>query len=164
MTITLTDIPAAVTTYLRDHVALLLGDVVPTSGSLNPNESGTISISATNAALPEGLPLVNVVYHLRSTDPDVFTMKVTGSAGFESRATIDRDDPTLPANTFVGEMFVWHRERSIDVGVEQLLTQTVKGIDEGNAAITCHLHAEIDEDALFGRKLGATVSRDVRVR
>lgn len=164
MTITLTDIPTAVVDYLSTKVTTLVSSVEADTGSLNPNEEGLCTVTVTNAAAPEGLPLVNVVYHLKSTDGDVFQLKVTGSAGFESRATIDENDPTLPINTFVDEMFVWHRDRSIDVGVEQVFGQEVKGVDEGNAKITCHIHAEIDENALFARKLGPTIERNVKVR
>ena len=69
MTITFSDIPAAVRSYLADNVGV----------TLTENQQGTYTMTATNAAAPDGLALRNVVYHFESTRPDMVLLKVPRS-------------------------------------------------------------------------------------
>jgi hypothetical protein len=151
MTIVLSDIPTAVTTYLNTKVKTDISPVTADSGSLsgNPPEEGTFTVTVTNAAAPTGLRLINVVHHLTTTNPDVLLLKVNPSAALATRASLDPTAPHLPRNTFVEEMYVTYAFGTLDVGQVLALEFEVKAIDEGSAAITCHVHADIDEDSLF---------------
>jgi hypothetical protein len=164
MTITLSDIPAAVEAYLADNVTITLTEVEADSGSLNPNEEGTYTMTVANAAAPNGLALRNVVYHLESTRPAKVLLKVPGSAILFSRDEISSSAPLLTRNSFVPRMFVTRLDGELGVGEVQEFTFEVRGEDEGRSEITAHIHAEIDEDALFARQHGPTSRVEVRVQ
>ena len=61
-------------------------------------------------------------------------------------------------------MFVTYLAGELGVGEVQEFTLEVRGVDEGRSELTAHIHAEIDEDALFARQHGATARVEVRVR
>ena len=149
MTIVLSDIPTAVTKYLNTKVTTEITPVVADSGTLNPGEEGNFKLIVTNAAAPTGLRLVNVVYHLTTTNPDVLLLKVKPRGALATRASLDPTAPQLPDNTFVEEMFVTLTFGTLEIGEVVELTFEAKAEDEGSATITCHAHADIDEKSLY---------------
>jgi len=67
MSITLTDLPAAVADYVKQNVTVEVSEVTHGSSTvLQPQERATFSVTVTNAA--DGIRLGNIVYDL-SIDP-----------------------------------------------------------------------------------------------
>ncbi len=159
MTINLADIPAAVANYMNTKVTTVVDPVIANSGSLNPGEPGSFKVTVTNADAPNGVRLVDVVHHL-TIEPSRFAkLKVHPSAAIATRATLDPSAPLLTRSTFVDAMFATYLTGTLDVGETLELEFEVKGLDEGNAEITCHLHANIDENSLFPNGQNSSTGR-----
>lgn len=166
MTIILSDIPAAVNTYLDTKVSVTLSTIVADSGTLNPNEEGNFTVTVSNAdASNGGVRVRDIVLHLTSSAPSKLKLKVPAGAAVAPRATIDENDPQLARNSYVNEMFLWYYgNEELDAGEDFDLPLEVKAFDEGSASITAHVHAAVDLDALFpGGEHGATANRPVTV-
>ena len=149
MTIVLSDIPTAVAAYLDKKVKTIVSPVTADSGSLNPTDDGAFTVTITNAAAPTGLRLVNVVYHLTTTNPEVLLLKVNPSAALATRASLDPTAPLLAGNALVEEMYVTFTFGTLEIGETLELGFEGRAMDEGTATITCHAHGDIDDDSLF---------------
>ena len=150
MTINLADIPAAVANYMNTKVTVVVDEVVADSGTLNPNEEGTLTVTITNADAPNGVRLTNLVHHLRIAPGSKAKLKVPGSAIITTRSGLATSSPALTRNTFVEAMFcTLETETTLDVGEVKDITFEVKGFDEGNATLTYDLHANVDQASLF---------------
>ena len=164
MTINLADIPAAVASYMNTKVTTVVDPVTADSGSLNPTEEGSFKVTVTNADAPNGVRLVDVVHHLTIAPSNFAKLKVHPSAAIATRATLDPGAPLLARSTFVEEMYATYLTGTLEVGETRELTFEVKGLDEGNATITCHIHANIDENSLFpSGENSSTIRRAVAV-
>jgi len=152
MTIALSDLPAAVRDYLDNEVDVEIGKL--TSG-LQPGESGSFTVRVTNAAAPRGIRLVDLKYHLTTSDEDILQLEVPGSPIFITRASTDPNGPALPRNDFVREMVVFPLGDfadfgpTLDVGAVQEIEFTYRGTGAGAGKIRCHVHGTIDESTLF---------------
>ena len=150
MTINLADIPAAVANYMNTKVTVVVDEVVPDSGTLNPTEEGTLTVTITNTDAPNGVRLTNLVQHLRIAPGSKAKLKVPGSAIITTRSGLSASSPMLTKNTFVEAMFcTFDLDTTLDVGEEKELLFEVKGINEGNATVTYHCHGNIDQVSLF---------------
>ena len=146
MSINLSDIPAAVADYLNTQVTVDVSEVTPTSGSLNPNELGSFRVTVTNIG---EVRLTDVKYHVQSSAPTIALLKVPSGAAIFPRATTDPNDPLLPRNTFVDNMVLFLVNTALEPGEVETIGLELKGIDEGDATITCHIHGDIDQVSLF---------------
>ncbi len=164
MPIKLSDIPNAVADYMNAKVTTVVSRVTADSGSLNPEEEGTFTVTVTNAAAPDGVRLTNVVHHLRISPAGTALLKVPGSAAILTREGLSQTSQQIPRNTFVDAMYVTHFFGILEVGETLEVTFEVLGVDEGNATITCDIHADIDQASLF--PLGENspgIERSIRV-
>jgi len=152
MTIALSDLPAAVREYLDNEVTVEIGKL--TTG-LQPGESGSFTVRVSNAGVPTGIRLVDLKYHLTSSNEDILELEVPGSSLFVTRATTNPNDPELPRGDLVTEMVVFPPPdlaefgSSLDVGHVREIEFTYRGAGAGPGQIRCHLHASIDESTLF---------------
>ncbi len=82
MPIELTDIPAAIASYLDTQVSVTVSAVTPTKPNqdvLTPGQDGTFTVTVTNAAAPDGVGLTNVTYHMKIDDGSVAKLIAPGS-------------------------------------------------------------------------------------
>jgi hypothetical protein len=159
MPIVLSDIRTAVQTYLNTNVTTTISAVVPAvPGTLNPGEEGTFNVTITNAVVG-GIRLTNVVYHLTTSNSSVLNLKVPAAATAVARSGVSSASPVLAPNAFVTEMFLFPVDNSLDVGDSDSLNGLkVKAIGLGNADITCHVHADPDENYLFVKGENSTTT------
>jgi hypothetical protein len=153
MPIDLIDIPAAVAEYLDTQVTTAVSGVTPKEPRqdvLTPGQDGTFTVSVTNAAAPDGIRLVNVTYHIKINNGSVAELIAPGS---QLAAAYDRLDSTapLPAGSGQTAMYVKVAGATIlDAGDSQPeLRIDVRCLDQGQAKITCHIHADVDQSDLF---------------
>jgi hypothetical protein len=157
MPINLSDIPNAVTEYLRNQVTTVVNRVEPdVTGELQPGEDGTFSVAATNAAAPLGVRVVDIRYHLRFNTPGVAKFHVPSTP--PARATSNSNDPVLVPFTQVDEMFLFPADTALLVGeTDAVRALTIHGVAVGDATIKCHIHGSILEEDLFPK---ASAGRD----
>jgi hypothetical protein len=154
MPIDLSDIPTAVAGYLDNHVTTVVSEV-SSGGTIEDGETGTYSVTVTNADAPDGVRLVNVRYHLTISPSTVAKLVADTSALAPKRATIDPNGPTLGFGELTDVMFIFPvagalPQAELDVGESATLDGLqVKGLRAGTATIKCHIHADIDQDSLF---------------
>jgi hypothetical protein len=149
MSINLSDIPNAVTDYLATQVVTTVAPVRPdVTDELQPGEEGTFSVTATNAAAPTGVRVVNIKHHLTITPGSVAKFIVPTSP--PARSTTDPNDPTLVPGDLVDEMFLFPLDTALLVGEsDSVRALKIKSLRVGTAAIKCHLHGDILEEDLF---------------
>jgi hypothetical protein len=169
MSLTLTDLAAAVADYVRQKVAVEVSEVTHGSSSvLQPHERDRFTVTLTNAT--DGVRLVNIVYDL-SIDPDsVAVLHGFGSALMPSREGFDLRLPLLQEDQEVSRLVVWPNERTglatLDPGqvikFDDFSVQTKK---IGDATIKCHIYATVDQASLFPQdQPGSTVKRTLKVQ
>jgi hypothetical protein len=149
MPINLSDIPAAVTTYINDQVVVVVNRVDPdVTDELQPGEDGRFSVTATNAAAPLGMRVVNIRYHLKFATPGVARFHVPSSP--PARATLNSSDPVLTVNSLVDEMFLFPLDTALLVGESDSVRALEIHADAvGDTTITCHIHGDILDEDLF---------------
>jgi hypothetical protein len=156
MPIDLSDIPIAVGDYLDNHVTTVVSDV-SSGGTIEDGETGTFSVTVTNAGAPDGVRLVNLRWHLTISPATVAKLVADTSALAPKRATIDPDGPTLGFGELTDVMFIFPvagvlPQAELDVGESATFDNLqVKGLRPGSATIKCHIHADIDQNSLFPR-------------
>ena len=151
MTINLTDIRSAVIDYVNDSVTTSVSSLVAdVPNAISPNEGFTFSVTASNAAAPTGIQLVNVVYHLKVASGSVAKLQVptTPIARSGSRTS----DPQLTVGNYVTEMYLFPSDNVLEVGD----SDTVAGLRGkayavGQATITFEVYADIDLGFVFPR-------------
>jgi hypothetical protein len=152
MPIELIDIPAAVADYLDTHVSTALSPVIPkhvNQDVLTPGQDGTFTVTVTNAGTPDGVRLTNVTYHVKISDDAVAELVVPQSAFVAAYDTLTAATP-LAGGSKRQDMYVRLLAAStLDVGDSQPVRLTVHCRDQGDAKITCHIHADIDASDLF---------------
>jgi hypothetical protein len=156
MPIDLADIPTAVADYLDNHVTTVVSEV-SSGDTIEDGETGTYSVTVTNADAPDGVRLVNIRYHLTISPATVAKLVADTSALAPKRATINPNDPTLGFGDLTDVMFIFPvagatTQAELDVGESATFNGLqVKGLRAGSATIKCHIHADIDQDSLFPR-------------
>jgi hypothetical protein len=169
MSITLTDVPAAVADYVRQKVTVEVSEVMHgRSRVLQPDERAGFTVTLTNAA--DGIRLINIVYDL-SVDPDsVAKLLAFGSVLRPSREGFDLSLPVLKEDDEVGRLVVWPLEATglatlgpgQVIRFDDLAVQTKK---LGAATVRCHIYATVDQASLFPRdQPGSTAERAMTVR
>jgi hypothetical protein len=154
MHIDLSDIPTSVANYLDNQVITTVTDV-SSGGTVEKGEFGTFKVTVTNAAAPEGVRLVNVRYHLTISPASVAKFVADTSALAPQRKTINPNDPTLGFGELTDVMFIFPvagltTQAELDVGESAVFEELkFKALKVGPATITCHIHAEIDQNSLF---------------
>jgi hypothetical protein len=149
MAISLPDLRTACTSYMSASVTTTVSVPVPdVPGTINPNEEFTFSVTATNAALPAGIRLANVVYHLTCSPNTVVQLKVPASP--PARSSADATAPTLAVGSFVSGMFLFPTDNALDVGdTDTIAGLKGKGLALGAGTIYCHVHADPDLNYLL---------------
>ncbi|HEX6931650.1 MAG TPA: hypothetical protein VF162_05885 [Streptosporangiaceae bacterium] len=152
MPIDLVDIPAAVSDYLGSQVTTTVSPVIPKPGQgvLTPGQAGTFTVTATNAGSPDGVRLINVAFHVKISDDTVAQLIVPDSAIVSSYATLASVTPLTPGSSHPAMFLRTHAGTTLDVGdIQPPIHIDVHCLDKGDAKITCHIHADIDESDLF---------------
>jgi hypothetical protein len=152
MSIELADIPAAVADYLDSNVAITISEVTPTDPTqdvLTPGQDGTFTVTMTNASAPDGVRLINVQYHVKVSDENVAQLIVPTIFGlecFDNLASTTALKPGTPRT----DMFVrLVTDPALDVGDSDPFHLQLHSVLQGDAKITCHIHADVDESSLF---------------
>lgn len=153
MTIALTDIADAVTTYLEKEVTI---DITKVTAKLQKNETGFYTVTATNAAAPDGVKLTGLAFHITVVDPTVLDIvALDDPAGFHTTRENANPNSAVVVNGDVapnGEMCVFFNGDNgvLDVGQQsQSLKLQYKTKKPGTTTIKCHPHGTIDENTLF---------------
>ncbi len=152
MSVELSDIAAAVVNYLDTNVVTTVSAITPTKPEqdvLTPGQDGSFSVAVTNASAPEGVKLINVRYHLKITDDSVARFVPPGGlvlAAFETLTTTSPIEDGKPR----GEMFVENvLDNHLDVGGSDTINLDLHCLKQGDAKVTAHIHADVDESDLF---------------
>jgi hypothetical protein len=153
MPIALSDIPQSVDDYLKQHVTTTVSPITPTKPNqdvLTPGQDGSTTITVTNAAAPDGIRLIDLVYHVKISDDSVAFLIPPQSALVHSSHDIAGTD-LIEADEKPTEMFV---RVDISTTLDPGATTTPINInvhckDQGEAELTCHVHADIDQSDLF---------------
>ena len=109
---------------------------------------------------------------LEVDSPAVILLSARVPTVLEARATGDRDDPRLPSDAQVGEMFVFFPQVSTGFEPNDVLEpgEAIEfevgyhGESAGTTDITAHLHASFSFSDLFPRTNGTTVEKSVTIR
>jgi hypothetical protein len=153
MPIDLVDIPAAVADYLDSQVTTTVSPVMPKRANqdvLTPGQTGTFTVTATNAGSPDGVRLINVAFHVKISDESVAQLIVPDGAFVSSYATLTSIAPLTPGSSHAAMFLRLPVDTTLDVGdIQPPIRIDVRCLDQGDAKITCHVHADIDESDLF---------------
>jgi hypothetical protein len=167
MPIELSDIPAAAATYLNTQVTTTVSAVTPkdeTQDVLSPGQDGTFTVTVTNAGPPDGVRLINVIYHVEISDGSVAKLIAPQSVLVAAFDKIDDTTP-IPGGTQRGEMFVkTFTDETLDVGETQpVLRLNLHCLDQGDAEIRARIFAEVDQSALLPRSKSPNGEQTVKV-
>jgi len=167
MTIELSDIPAAVANYLDTQVTTTVSAATPkdeTQDVLTPGQDGTFTVTVTNAGPPDGVRLINVIYHVEVSDGSVAKLIAPQNVLVAAFDKIDDTIP-IPGGTLRGEMFVkTSADNTLDVGETQpVLRLNLHCLDQGDAEIRARIFAEVDQSALLPRSKSPNGEQTVKV-
>jgi hypothetical protein len=168
-TISLADLSGSTAEYLRTEVEVRITDV---TRNLGRGDDGTFTVRLLNADRPRGIRLTDVTVHLQVDSPAVILLSARVATVLEARASGDRDDPRLPSDALVGEMFVLFPHASTGFEPNDVLEpgEVIEfevgyhGESAGTTDITAHLHASFALADLFPRTNGPTVEKSVTIR
>lgn len=153
MPIDLIDIPAAVADYLDSQVITTVSPVMPRRPNLDvltPGQTGTFTVTATNAGSPDGVRLINVAFHVKISDDSIAQLIAPDSAFVSSYPTLTSITPLTPGSSHSAMFVRMSVDMTLDVGdIQPPIQIDVRCLDQGDAKITCHIHADIDESDLF---------------
>ncbi|WP_436530977.1 hypothetical protein [Actinoplanes sp. HUAS TT8] len=170
MSIVLHDIPAAVRDYVDSLVTVKITEVTPTDPDQNvltTDQIGAFTVSAFNGGVPNGVRVINVLYHVAIADaagtkgavaklivPDV----LTGETFSDQEAT-----KPLKAGTKHTDFFVRTADTDLGPGDTDEVRLTLICLDDGDAKISCHVHADVDREALFPNSESHSTGRGLTV-
>jgi len=152
MPIDLIDIPAAVADYLDNQVRTVVSPVIgrqSSQGSLTPGQDGTFTVTVTNRGMPDGVRLSNVAYHVKISDEAIAQLILPDAAVAACYDTLFATTPLEPGSRRSALFLRMLAGSTLDVGESQSVQIDVHCQDEGDAKITCHVHADIDASDLF---------------
>jgi hypothetical protein len=168
MAINLKEITDAVKSYLDNKVTVTISGVTPQAGNaVNPNESFTFRVVATNAdAANGGVALKNVRYRISVDNPAVVKLKVPPTT---SGSATDLGGGALAAGALVGAMIFDPASAAFDLAVGDHDAITVSGVAGsaaagGNSTIRARVLAEVDLNLLFPKgEDSAAAARAIQV-
>lgn len=174
MSIELTDIPAAVADYIDNHVTTAVTDVVPDNAStgLMPGADGSVTVTVMNATASAGVRLINLRLHLevnarKNGDPDPDT---DPDATADARQVAELIAPPAPGADYKdnegnvvgggqlvssGLVIKYTDDRStLEAGDSVIQKVSIACKKQGDVNVTCHIHADVDQSALFPNSKG----------
>jgi hypothetical protein len=167
MPIELIDIPAAVAEYLDTQVSTIISPVTPKKPNqdvLTPGQDGTFTVRVTNAAAPDGVRLINVIYHVKIDDGSVAELIAPGTTLVSAFDTLASTTPLKPGTARTDMLVKLFASTSLEAGASQPVLQlTVHCRDQGSARLTCHIHADVDQSDLFPTSQSPNGSQTVTV-
>jgi hypothetical protein len=153
MSITLTDVPAAVADYIKQNVTMELSAVVhSTSSVLQPDEEATFTVTLTNAT--EGVRLINIVWDVSIHPVSAAYLHPFGSILRPCRSEFDLSKPVLKETDTPSRLVVWPIEptglATLDPGqVIKFDDFAIHTMELGDATVNCHVYATVDQASLF---------------
>jgi hypothetical protein len=111
--VTLREMKDAVGTYFHDFVKSSVSSPTAQEGDtqVNPDENFTFRLSVANAvgilAITQGVQILNVIYHVRVSDPTKAKLIVPPTEVGVAHLTPSPDSPILPPGAAVNEMFLF---------------------------------------------------------
>lgn len=167
MSIQLIDIPRAVTDYLNNEVLTTVEDTVPSEGELSPGEDVQCEVIVQNGVTTTALRLINLRLHLQieprpGGDPDPDDPDAAENAKKVAHL-IAPTDPGLECtdnegNVIAagdqsknGQLIIKYLDSRSTLEANQGLGQpvSVRCKNHGDVNVTCHVHADVDQSALF---------------
>jgi len=166
MTISLSDIPAAVADYIRSSVTVEVSEVKHgISTVLQPHEKGTFNVTVTNNG---NVHLTDLVYEL-SVSPSSVAQFISPE-GIVIFALDDINGDPIPNGKEVDKMFIQGIAAANFVSVDGGASVTTPDLQVktqgslGDATIKCTLHATVDQASLFpAEQEGSTAKRKLTV-
>lgn len=152
MTIALTDLANAVGNYLDTEVTL---DITKVTSNVEPFESGSFTITATNAGDPDGVKLTDLAFHITVKDPTIIDiLGLDDAAGLKTSRQDANPNSAVVVNGTVapnGEMCVFFNGGNgvLDVGKSKTAEIQYTGKAVGTTTILCHVHATVAPEELF---------------
>jgi hypothetical protein len=129
---------------------------------ISPDEPVTSRFTVANTA-PGAVRVVKCAYHVKAEGPVV--LQPHPSPAVVTRATLDRDGPTLSPLGYYREMFFFPVNDTLDVGQSMVFDLKGKATELGRATVTVHIHCDVDQNYLFSlQQAGTNGSRDLTVR
>jgi len=153
MSLSLSDIPAAVTDYIKNNVTVTVTEVKHgISTVLQPNEKGKFDVVVTNNG---SVRLTNLIYELSISPGDVAKLISPSSIVMGAREGLDPSSDVIPNGQETTKMFLFPLDAlnfaSVDPGETvtnpELQVTTQKTL--GDATIKCTIHASVDQTSLF---------------
>jgi hypothetical protein len=161
MSITLSDLPAAVAGYVKDNISVDVSDVKHgISTVLQPHEKGTFNVTVTNNGT---VRLMDLVYELSVSPASV--AKLISPEGLVVFALDGIGGNPIPNGQEVEKFFLSAIEAitwtSVDGGASvttpDLEIKTQSSL--GDATIKCTLHATVDQASLFPAEQEGSVAK-----
>lgn len=153
MSITLTDIPAAIDDYLQTEVTTTISPVTPkdtTQDVLTPGQEGSVTVTITNSDAAKGLRLVEPVYYFEVDDGDV--LKLIARSGGLAYASFGDKELTNRLEDQAQVKQLWLVpviNNVIDAGETAEVELDVICKDQGSTKIVSRFLAKVDQDSLF---------------
>lgn len=167
MTIALTDLADAITTYLDKEVTV---DITKVTTNVEKHEEGSFTLTVTNAAAPNGVKLIGLALHMTIDDPTV--MDILGfddPAGIHtSRQNAGPKSPVVVNGDVApnGEMCVFFNGDAgvLDVGDKATVEIQYRGENAGTTTLKVHPHATVSTDTLFPpNQAGVNSKHDITI-
>jgi uncharacterized repeat protein (TIGR01451 family) len=153
MTLSLSDIPAAVADYIKTSVTVTVTEVKHgISTVLQPNEKGKFDVVVTNNG---SVRLTNIIYELSISPGDVAKLISPSGMLMGARESLDPSSDVIPNGQETTKMFLFPLEAlsfaSVDPGetVTNPELQVTTQRTLGDATIKCTIHATVDQESLF---------------
>lgn len=171
MSIVLHDIPLAVRDYVDKEITIKFTEVTPVDKDqdvLTPEQIGEFTVSAFNGGVPNGVRVINVLYHVAIADtagtkgqvaklivPDVLTAE-----------TFSDQEATKPlkAGTRHTDYYIRLADTVLGQGDTDEVRLTLICLDQGGADLSCHVHADVDQTSLFPNSESRSVGQGLKVR
>jgi hypothetical protein len=153
MSLSLSDIPAAVTDYIKNNVTVTVTEVKHgISTVLQPNEKGKFDVVVANNG---SVRLTNLIYELSISPGDVAKLISPSGIVMGAREGLDPSSDVIPNGQETTKMFLFPLDAlnfaSVDPGETvtnpELQVTTQKSL--GDATIKCTIHASVDQTSLF---------------
>lgn len=148
-TIHLPDLTEAAIQYVHQFVTCTIDPPTPdVPNALSPGEGFTTNISVRNAAAPDGVRLIDVVYELKSEPRSVVKFVVPATP--PARSGADPSSAALTPGAPVTEMFLVPKRDALEVGdLDEI--KFIRGVAKelGKCELSVRVHARVDVAALF---------------